>query len=207
MQKLYDAVAGHFSKSFHVAHDMKHVARTASIAKYIALKEGYDVNEAEVAALLHDMGRTIQDEEKGHGPAGVPLAKKLLEDYTSFEVTAVQRILAAVSDHSEAKTEGLLTHIVQDADMIDGLGAIGIMRASTSKAHLPDYEPKNIIPGAGERRATTICGQIAFQMEWVDLNGGLLHTATGKRLGKKRYDFMNEYLVTLKAEIAGKDLR
>lgn len=207
MDNLYDSVAAYFSKGSHIAHDFKHVARTATIAKYIAEKEGYDIKEAEVAALLHDIGRTVQKEEKGHGPAGVPLAKQLVDEHTEYDEETKQRILNAVADHSEAKTEGLLTHIVQDADMIDGLGAIGIMRACTSKANLPDYEPENFIPAIGQRKNTTICGQIAFQMEWVDFEGGFLHTQTGKRLGKERYDFMKLFLDTLQAEVNGNDLR
>lgn len=206
MQNLYDAVAEHFSRGSHIAHDFKHVARTASVAKYIAEKEGYDTREAEVAALLHDMGRTVQEEEKGHGPAGVPLAKQLLDEYTEYDDNTKQRILRAVAEHSEVKTEGLLTHIVQDADMVDGLGATGIMRACSSKAHLPDYDPKNFIPSVGQRRGTTICGQIAFQMEWVDLDGGFLHTKTGKMLGKERYEFMKLFLDTLQLEVTGGDL-
>jgi hypothetical protein len=207
MQNLYDAVAEYFNKGSHIAHDFKHVTRTASIAHYIAEKEGYDSKEAEVAAILHDMGRTVQKEEKGHGPAGVPVAKQLLDDYTDYDEETKRRILRAVADHSEAKTEGLLTHIVQDADMIDGLGAIGIMRACTSKAGLTDYDLANFIPAIGERRGTTICGQIAFQMEWVDFDGGFLHTKTGKVLGKERYDFMKLFLNTLHVEVSGGDLR
>lgn len=207
MQELYAAVTAQFSKGSHIAHDIKHVTRTAAIAKYIAGEEGYDSDEAEVAALLHDMGRTVQDEEKGHGLAGVPLASQLLDTYTHYDGATKQRILLAVAEHSETKTEGLLTHIVQDADMIDGLGAIGIMRACTSKAQLPDYDPKNFIPELGQRRNSTVCGQIAFQMEWVDLDGGFLHTAAGKRLGRERYEFMQQFLETLHREITGEDLR
>lgn len=207
MQNLYNAVATYFSVNSHSAHDFKHVARTAAIAKYIAEIESYDVKEAEVAALLHDMGRTIQQEEKGHGPAGVPLARQLLDEHTKYTDVIKQRILRAVADHSEAKTEGLLTHIIQDADMLDGLGAIGILRACTSKADLPDYDPGNFIPAIGQRRGTTICGQIAYQMEWVDFAGGFLHTQTGKKLGKERYDFMKLFLDTLRVEVSGDDLR
>ena len=206
MQDLYNAVTICFNNGSHIAHDIKHVTRTAGIAKYIASKEGYDVEEAEIAALLHDMGRTVQEEEKGHGPAGVPLAEKLLNTYTDYDEATKQRILQSVSEHSEVKTEAILTHIVQDADMIDGLGAIGIMRACTSKSQLPDYDPEDFIPAVGHRRHTTVCGQIAFQMEWVDLGSGFIHTATGKRLGKKRYEFMNQFLQTMQIEVTRKDL-
>lgn len=201
MQDLHKEVSELFNKKSHIAHDFKHVTRTAAIARYIAKQEGYDIKEAEIAGLLHDVGRTVQEEEKGHGPAGVPLARQLLDGFTDYDETTKLRILAAVRDHGEAKTEGKLTAIIRDADMIDGLGAIGIMRACTSKSHLPDYDPENFIPPMGQRRGTTVCGQIAFQMEWVD--PGFMQTETGKRLARKRYEFMREFLDELQKEISG----
>jgi HD superfamily phosphodiesterase len=42
MQELYDKVAELFNKKSHIAHDIKHVTRTAGIAKFIAAEEDYD---------------------------------------------------------------------------------------------------------------------------------------------------------------------
>lgn len=201
MDQLRQEVIRLFQKGSHTAHDEKHALRVAALARYIAEHERYNAHEAEVAGLLHDMGRTVQKEEKNHGPAGVPLATKLLNQYTDFDEAAKKRILAAIHDHSQLKTEGMLTHIVQDADMLDGMGAIGLMRAYTSKAHLPDYDPENITPTKGQRD-TTIHDQIAFQMEWLEF----MHTPTGRRLAQKRYDFMRGFLSTFEKEVNGDDL-
>lgn len=201
MDKLRTEIIRLFRANSHVAHDEKHALRVAALAKYIAQREQYDTHEAEVAGLLHDMGRTTQKEEKDHGPAGVPLASKLLDEYTDFDNAAKKRILAAVHDHSQLKTEGKLTHIVQDADMLDGLGAVGLMRAYTSKSHLPDYDPENVAPSKGQRN-TNIHDQIAFQMEWLDF----MHTTTGRRIAQKRYDFMRGFLHTFEQEVSGDDL-
>ena len=200
MDTLQTEVIRLFKASSHIAHDEKHALRVAALAKHIAEHENYSTKEAEVAGLLHDVGRTVQKEEKNHGPAGVPLATTLLDTYTDFDAAAKKRILAAVHDHSQLKTEGALTHIVQDADMLDGLGAIGIMRAYTSKSHLPDYDPQNIVPTKGQRD-TFIHDQIAFQMEWLDF----MHTPTSRQIAQKRYDFMLEFLQTLEQEAQGKD--
>lgn len=152
-QELYIEVKEHFGRKHHVAHGMDHVTRVAQLARYIAEQENYtDPQEAEIAGLLHDIGRTVQEEEKGHGPAGVPLAAELLDKYTTYDNEIKERILNAVRDHSGFQTEGELTHIVQDADKLDGLGAIGIMRAYTSKAHLPAYDADNVVPTSGHAR-------------------------------------------------------
>ncbi|MEI6237591.1 MAG: HD domain-containing protein [Candidatus Saccharibacteria bacterium] len=189
MEDLYTKVTEIFAQRHHIAHDIKHVTRVAKLAKYIAQQEGYDEKEAEIAGILHDVGRSVQDEEKGHGPAGAPLAQELLDKFTDYNKETKERILSAVESHSNLGTEGKLTHIVQDADMLDGLGAIGIMRAYTSKANLTDYDPENITPAIG-KRDTNIHDQIAFQMEWVDF----MHTPTAKKIATKRHDFMVNFL-------------
>lgn len=201
MKTLRDEVACHFSERSHVAHGMDHAERVAKLARHIAEKESYDPEEAEIAGMLHDIGRTVQEDEKGHGPAGVPLATELLNKYTDFDYAAKERILNAIRDHSDLHTEGQLTHILQDADMLDGLGAIGIMRAYTSKAFLQCYDPADIAPAIGERN-TTIHGQIAFQMEWLEM----MHTKSGKDIAIGRHALMQDFLNSFKLEVLGEDM-
>jgi uncharacterized protein len=197
---LYGEVESHFGRRQHIAHGMDHALRVTHLARYIAEAEGYDATEAEVAGLLHDIGRTVQEEEKGHGPAGVPLAGELLDRFTGYDDDTKQRILNAVRDHSGLDAEGTLTHIVQDSDMLDGLGAVGLMRAYTSKAHLPAYDPQNIVPSIGARD-TNIHDQVAFQLEWLDM----MHTDTGRELAQRRGAFMLEFLRQFEAEVHGDD--
>lgn len=200
-QELYKAVQEYFDRRHHIAHGMDHVIRVAKLARHIAEKEDYsDPQEAEIAGLLHDIGRTVQEEEKGHGPAGVPPAKELLDRYTSYDDEVKTRILNAIRDHSAFKAEGRLTHIVQDADKLDGLGAIGLMRAYTSQAYLPAYDPENIIPTKGLRN-TNIHDQIAFQLEWLDM----MVTPTGNAIAQKRGATMKAFLQAFKDEVDEKD--
>jgi uncharacterized protein len=201
LNTLQQAVSKQFDQGHAVAHDVKHVLRVVALAKYIARQEGYDEQEAAVAGLLHDMGRSVQDEDKGHGPAGVPLARQLLDECTDYDAATKQRILDVVGHHSELNTTGRLMHIVQDADRLDGLGAVGLARAYTSKAMLSDYDPANIMPSEG-RRDTTIHDQIAFQMEFM----GFMETATGKRIATKRHAFMVRFLEEFRDEVGRRDL-
>lgn len=198
---LKQAVQTQFEKRAHIAHRADHAFRVAHIAKYIATQENYsDPEVAEVAGLLHDMGRTVKEEEKDHGPAGVPMASEMLDQFTDYDNEIKQQILDAIRDHSAFKAEGVLTHILQDADKLDGLGAVGLMRAYTSKYSLPAYDPDDIAPSKGERN-TTIHGQIAFQLEWVDM----METATGRALALKRGEVMRDFLNTFKSEVEGND--
>lgn len=197
---LYKEVEKHFARYHHVAHGMDHAVRVAKLAKHIAGREKYDPVEAEIAGLLHDMGRAVQEEEKGHAQAGVPLAGQLLDEFTDYDKATKERILAAVRDHSEFKAYGALTHIVQDADKLDGLGAIGAIRAYTSKAHLPVYDPNNIVPTKGER-GTNIHAQIAWQLEFLDM----METKTGRELAQKRGAIMTDFMRQVAREVNGED--
>jgi len=200
MEDLTKQVTKLFNQNHHIAHDIKHVLRVVVLAKYIAKQEGYDIKEAEVAGLLHDIGRTVQAGDKGHGPAGVPLAHHLLDTYTDYDEETKSRILSAVEHHGDLNADGELTFIVQDADMLDGMGAIGIMRAYTSRAELTDYDPENIIATIG-RHGTNIHDQIAFQMEWLEF----IHTPAAKNIARKRHDFMAKFLEEFRDEAQGND--
>lgn len=198
MEELYTKVTEIFKKNPPPAHDIKHALRVASLAKKIAQAEGYNTQEAEIAGLLHDLGRTRQKESKGHGPAGVPLAKELLDTYTNFSDGAKKRILTAIAVHSSFKTEGKLDQILQDADKLDGLGAIGLSRAYISCHALPDYDPQDITPEPGEyNKPKDIHQQIKFSMTWYSM----LYTQTAQKLGQPRHKFMQKYLEQIKKEI------
>lgn len=199
---LTQAVQEQFDKGSHPAHGFDHVLRTSKIARYLAEQEGYpDPEAAEVAGLLHDIGRTVQEEEKDHGPAGVPMASEMLDQYTDYDTTTKQQILDAIRDHSAFKADGELTHILQDADKLDGLGAIGIMRGYVSRYYLPAYDPLDIVPTKGERE-TTIHAMLAFQLEWLDM----METDTGRALAQKRAKVMHDFLETFRQEVELEDV-
>jgi uncharacterized protein len=201
--ELFAKVTELFNANSQLAHDIKHATRSAALAKWLAEQEGYDQTEAEIAGLLHDIGRTTQKDGTDHGPNGVPLARELLEAYTDYDEPTKERILDAISRHSEYKPKGSqLLYIVQDADMLDGLGAIGLSRGYMSRHYLPDYDPDDIISTA-KRRDGTVHDFFAFVMHWIEL----IHTDAGKRLARKRYDFMVKFLEEVKAEAEGTDYR
>ncbi len=196
MEQLQAKVKALFADHYIPAHDIKHVLRVAGLAKLIAQSEGVSAEEAEAAGLLHDLGRILQQEEQGHDQAGVELAKELLDDLSHFTTEAKDRIIAAIEQHSAKESDGALAHILQDADKIDGLGAIGLIRAYTSKSHLPDY-PEGVIVSQGSRTAATISEQVAFQLEWFEM----LYTDSARQIALQRYKFMQDFMLELKREV------
>lgn len=109
-------------------HDFFHMERVAKMAKHIAVQNNADPFICEVSGWVHDIGdyKLFNDPEKE--------LEKLADFLTSiqFDSQDIERIFLAVKDVSFSKgdliPETIEGKIVQDADRLDALGAIGIAR-------------------------------------------------------------------------------
>lgn len=200
-----------------IAHDFKHIDRVRNWALVIADAERFpNLEIVEVTALLHDIGLSHLnegDERKEHGPLGAEIAKTYLRANSSLSAEQIDQIADAVYYHSlhpEAVLEhlqalgekGKLLEIVRDADNMDALGAIGLMRAFTSKYFLPDYIPASIKGNnwgltSGFQPVNNIMDQINQQLRYYDN----LHTITAKNLGQPLVEYMKDFVMQLEYEI------
>lgn len=179
-------------------HDFKHVERVSNLARKIAEAEGYDVEEAAIAGLLHDVGRTVKDPQDTHAHEGAPIAKELLDKYTSLSDEVKQRIVESVNLHSDLTTEGKLNNIVQDADKLDGMGAMGIIRAFQSVHNIPDFDEENIYPEPGKYgKFINVHEAVSLQIKWFEM----LYTDKAREIGKKRKEFMLDYMDEIIREV------
>jgi len=197
-----------------VAHDFKHVDRVRNWALRIAREEGYENKEVvEVTALLHDIGLANTEKRKGHGEIGAEMAAKYLRENRFFPDETIDEIAEAIRYHSSLKDGGELLAILKDADMLDALGAMGIMRAFTSKSWKPEYEEGSVkgatwgfparafserIDNEGEV-GDYIIDQVNFQISYYEN----LKTETAKRLAKPLVKFMKDYVLQLEGEVEG----
>ena len=221
-----------------IAHDFKHVDRVRKWALAIADGEGYPHLEMlEVTALLHDIGlgqisgnKDIKDRAAlpPHGPVGAEVAARFLKETSDLDPEDIVLMTDAIKHHSDPPKKlseylntlgekGKLAAILNDADMVDALGAVGVMRAFTSKYFLPEYDPadiKGIAWGLSDKEClekfgihsgqsmapvNTIIDQINQQIRYY--NG--LHTSTAKRLATPFVQFMKDFVLQLEYEIAG----
>ncbi len=208
-----------------VAHEFKHVDRVRQWALRIAAEEGFENMEmVETAALLHDIGLPYIDEEKErgkHGQVGAEIAEGFLKENSSFTEEQIEKIVLAVRYHSSPPTlvteflkgigeKGRLLEIIRDADMLDAVGAVGLMRAFTSKSGRPEYNQGKVkgdtwglsSEGFDDRFADglgvgeTIVDHINFQISLYDN----LHTKTARRLAQPLLEFMKEFIIQLERE-------
>lgn len=191
------------------AHDFKHVDRVRKNILLLAEKEKYpNIKAAEAAALLHDIGLPRVRKAKNHGRVGSKLAKHFLTKNKLFEPQVINEICYAIKNHNtKEKKAGALLALLRDADMLDALGNIGIMRAFTSKSHLPDYDPgkikgetwdfssadfdKRFSKGLGVGK--TIIDQINFQISFYDN----LNTKTARQKAKPLIKEMKAFILKL----------
>ena len=115
-------------------HDISHLIRTMNTALYLQEKEGGDRIIIGIAAFLHDVHRIMQN-ESGKFVSPKDSLEKVKEILSHIDLTdeQVNKICYAIEQHEEYNWNGknvddINTLILQDADNLDAIGAIGIGR-------------------------------------------------------------------------------
>ena len=190
-------------------HDWSHIERVVNTTKTIAQEEGADLFICEAAALLHD----VIDDKIVKDPA-VAL-KELKEFLTSIELTyeqidAIESIITRISfkNHKEQQELSLEGKVVQDADRLDAIGAIGIARVmcysgSTGRPiHRPELKPREELTPEEYRNGESTA-IMHFYEKLLKLKD-LMNTKYGNELAKGRHEFLETYLEQFYAEWDGK---
>ncbi len=203
LAQTYDEVQARFIDSDDLAHGWEHIERVYKLARAIAEREGADSFIVGMAALLHDLGRAVDgvehDRHIHHADLSVTLAADLLERY---QVPAAQQeaIVHAIVAHSfskgvEART--IEARVVRDADRLDGLGAIGVLRWALTGAlrRTPttrSYHPED--PFAEQHTLDDSRYMLDHFYSKLLKLVDTMSTETGRKLAKERTDFMRVYL-------------
>jgi putative nucleotidyltransferase with HDIG domain len=209
---VLQTMAGMAGSDHLIGHDFKHVDRVRRWALVLAVEEGFaDLELVEAAALLHDVGLARVEERGQHARAGAEVAARFLQEANLFSESERAAVVGAVRDHNALGDLCPLATIVRDADILDMLGAVGMMRAFTSKYALPEYDPRNVKGetwgitardvdrrfAAGKGIGATIVDQINFQASCH----GNLRTEAARRIGAPLVAFMRGFLMQLESEI------
>lgn len=114
------------------AHDFEHIMRVCKNVKRIAKHEDVNLNLVLAAALLHDIVSFPKSDKRSKTSSlkSAQKAKQILEKYNCTQ-NEIKIIVDAIADHSFSRNKIPKTiegRILQDADRLDALGAIGIAR-------------------------------------------------------------------------------
>jgi len=190
---------------FDAAHDLEHIKRVVSNAKDICIKEGGELAIVLPAAWLHDcinVPKTSELRAQGSKLSADKAIEYLKEiSYPQEFLGDIHHAVHAHSFSANIETNTLEARIVQDADRIDALGALGLARClmySASK-NRPLYDSSD--PFASKRELDEDKFAIDhFYTKLLKLPNST-KTEHGKRLANKRCEFLLVFLKTLKEEI------
>ena len=182
-------------------HDWWHVYRVWKNAIHIGKQESVDIFVVELAALLHDVADWKFND--GNDEIGPQVAKEWLESLSVSEeiVSHVCQIIKDISFKGAGvvtamkTTEGM---VVQDADRLDALGAIGIARtfayggSKNREMYNPEINPE--MHASFEQYKNSEGTSINHFYEKLLLLKELMNTATAKQIAEKRHAVMEDYL-------------
>lgn len=182
-------------------HDWFHIERVYKTAKTINATEGADSFVVELAALLHDIADSKfnnGDEEIGPRKAGEFLESIGVADEVITHVKEIILNLSYKASLGNITFKSNELDIVQDADRLDAIGAIGIARAFTYGGYknrvLYDPAIKANLNMSKEEYKNTTAPTINHFYEKLLLLKDLMKTEAGKKMAQQRHDFMLSYL-------------
>lgn len=187
------------------AHDLLHFKRVVQLAKKIGKEENAQLEVIIPAAWLHDFVIVPKDSPL-RSRASKLSAKGAIEFLSSIQYPAefYPAIAHAIEGHSfsaNIEVTTLEAQIVQDADRLDGLGAIGIARCFATAGLLKRAFYADHDPFCFERAPDDAQFTIDHFYKKLFKTAETLKTKAGKAEGLRRIEIMKNYLAALETEI------
>ncbi|MDY6951498.1 MAG: HD domain-containing protein [Thermodesulfobacteriota bacterium] len=190
------------------SHDWDHSQRVCHLCIHIGRAEGANLEVLEIAAYLHDIGRSHEDASRGalcHAKKGADIARDLLEACSiSHEHKA--NIIHCVRSHrfrGNHAPETLEARVLFDADKLDAIGAVGIGRAFLfagevgARLHTPHVKPEDTQPYTEEDT-----GYREYRLKLSRIKDRML-TTEGRRMAQGRHAFMEAFFKQFTEEYDG----
>ena len=189
-------------------HDWWHIHRVRNLAVEINKSEGGNPFLVEMAALLHDLDDWKLKKDQKDSRTKEWLDEIKMEKSLANQIVQITQEVSFKGANVENKTTSLEAKIVQDADRLDAMGAIGIARAFAyggSKGRLI-YHPgiKTKMHSSFEEYKNSDSPTVNHFYEKLLLLKDRLNTKTAIQVGEKRHRYMQDYISKFFAEWNGK---
>jgi uncharacterized protein len=187
------------------SHDWAHVERVNLLANKLGASLGADLMVLGAASLLHDIGMEAELERgDDHAKAGAEIAEEILSE-VHFPEDRIRNVVNSIRTHrygGRLRAETLEAMILQDADRLDAIGAIGLARAFAygGARGCPIYDPLEV-PGEYDpsaRRST-----VTHIKEKLLRISDSLNTEAAREIAFERERFLKLFLDRLLAEFRG----
>lgn len=188
------------------AHDYLHFSRVSKVAKQLCVEEGADLFVVVPAAWLHDLVNIPKSHPQRHWASrmSAEAALELLRSiqFPSQYLESIRHAIEAHSFSAGIKPESLEAKIVQDADRLDALGAIGLARVFTVGAALKRPIYNNIDPFCTSREPND--QEVTLDHFYTKLFRlpSFMQTESGRKEAHRRVEVMKSFLKNLELEIS-----
>ncbi|MFQ3543060.1 HD domain-containing protein [Halobacillus rhizosphaerae] len=180
--RIHQFVRQQFAEDY-TGHDYEHMVRVASWSKALAHKEGADPFICETTGLLHDIGdhKLFSYPDKALEQRDILLTSL---GYTNTQISLISDLIETISFSKGQVPSTLEGRVVQDADRLDAIGAIGIARTFA-------------YGGANGQPIHSFSDQATSFRHFQDKLLMLVHlmnTESGRKEAEHRHDFMIKYV-------------
>lgn len=210
-QKELETRIRNYLAGYTACHDYFHLERVHNyameIAKNLPKKFKFDEDVLWAASFLHDIGYKGHEQDmRNHHKYGMAIAKKWLKE-VSFPNKKIPDVVEVIRlhdnfhwDENGEKTKHVETLIIQDADRIDALGAIGIVRITYFHGEYgyPIYNPEKVPKTKKIWLNHSLLDQLKRDpmSKWQNLNFDY-----SKKMSRDKYEFLNKFYLELKKEL------
>jgi len=191
-------------------HDWWHIYRVWKSAKSLAKTENVDIFIVELGALLHDIADSKfhgGDEEIGAIKASKFLTSINVDQPTIVHITNIINNISFKGGKEKQTFNSKELEVLQDADRLDAIGAIGISRAFSYGGYkMRELYNPNISPNlqmTKEEYKNSTAPTINHFYEKLLLLKDRMNTQAGKKAAEKRHEYMETFLTQFYAEWEG----
>lgn len=187
------------------AHDINHIKRVVTSAKQLAEAEQANLDIVVPAAWLHDCV-SFPKSHPDNKRASVLAAEKAISflseiGYPKQYYNEIAHAIAAHSYSANIATESREAEVVQDADRLDGLGAIGVSRCMLVAGKLGSKLYAEDDPFCRERKPDSKVAAVDHFYEKLFNTAKTMKTKEGLKEAERRVEFMQNFLAKLASEM------
>lgn len=212
LQPVEDALRARFAADC-TGHDLHHLRRVVRVALHLQAEEGGDPVVIAHAALTHDVHRIIEHETGRYCPPEASLDEvRALLAHADLTPAQTEHVLHCVAHHEEyafatggRTVDDVETLILQDADNLDAIGAVGVARTFMfSGAYgIPMWRPELPLGRDGYEEAHRDPSCIHHIHAKLLRLRDAMNTPTGRAMAAERHAFMERFVETFFAEWRG----
>ena len=189
-------------------HDWWHIYRVRKMAMHLNETEGGNIFLIEMAALLHDLDDWKISDQKSKSRAKEWMTSLNLPEEQIKQILGIIEEVSFKGAGVATPVSSLEAKIVQDADRLDAIGAVGVARTfaygGNKNRLLYDPNVKTVAHKSFEAYKNNTAPTINHFYEKLLLLKDRMNTNTAKRIADKRHEFMEEFLDRFFNEWEGK---